>query len=388
MKYARPPFMAPGTAVEKTRSMFSSAEFETPVFDGPITRRENFKRAAARNRPLWIPNSQTDIQSIMTRTLVTGDVYGRQIGADFAKGATENYVFTDWFNTSWTWVCSAGGAMLTPGTMLCGDITEWEKIVEFPDLKEWDFETYAAHFNKNVYKPDKVLHIGMGQGLTERLISVMGGYTDGLVAMALEPEAVSAFLDRFAEHFIEWFDLLLSLYPNLDMITYHDDWGTEKDTFFSPNMMEDLVFRPTKRIVDHVRSKHVLFEFHSCGNITRFMPYFLELGADFLQLQRRAVDIPLLKAKYGDRIGFNTGIEGFDFTRAYGKDELASLVRNSVDLYGERGGVYFTIFGSGPESVWDQVSELYAYSREYYEQFECAPRSNSDGAKFEDLASR
>jgi hypothetical protein len=35
----------------------------------------------------------------------------------------------------------------------------------------------------------------------------------------------------------------------------HDDWGHERDTFFSEKMMEELVYEPTKRIVQHVNPR-------------------------------------------------------------------------------------------------------------------------------------
>jgi uroporphyrinogen-III decarboxylase len=130
-----------------------------------------------------------------------------------------------------------------------------------------------------------------------------------MLALAVEPDAVRALLDRFADFEIELFDLLYALYP-FNMVTYHDDWGTERDTFFSEKMMEEIVFAPTKRIIDNIRSKGVFFELHSCGNIKSVLPYMVELKADFLQIQRRAVNIPELKQMYGDKIGFNSGIEG------------------------------------------------------------------------------
>jgi len=179
---------------------------------------------------------------------------------------------------------------------------------------------------------------------------------------------VKDFFDRFVEHFIEWFDLIHGLYPDLDMITYHDDWGTERDTFFSPRMMEELVWAPTKRIVDHVKSKGVLFEFHSCGNVTRFLPYFVDLNVDTLQIQRRAVDTPGMKLKYGDKVGFCTGFEGYDFTKTYTKDEMTQIVQKSVETYGKNCGVYFSSYERAPEPIWTLVSELYAYSREFYDK--------------------
>ena len=367
MNYERPPYKAPGVATEKTKLLFSNIEVEFPKFDYPITPLENFMLSAARRTPYWMPNALTDDQLIMSQELVTGDVRGMQTGADFSRIITENYCFKDWFNTNWTWVTSAGGAMLTPGTCLCGDITQWDQQIVFPDLSEWDFKTYAESFLKTRYDPSKLLHINIGLGLTERLVSVLGGYTEAMLALAVEPEAVRDFLNRFADFTIEYVDLLASLYP-INMITYHDDWGTERDTFFGEKMMEEIVFAPTKRIVDHIKSKGILFEFHSCGNITRFIPYMIDLRMDFLQIQRRAVDIPAMKKKYGDRIGFNAFMEGAQFGVPNTKEELTQIIRKSVDIYGKGGGVYMNVFESNPELLWHILTELYAYSREYYDK--------------------
>ncbi len=51
-----------------------------------------------------------------------------------------------------------------------------------------------------------------------------------MTALALGAEAVADFFERYADHVIELFDKVYSLYP-VDMVTLHDDWGTEKDTF-------------------------------------------------------------------------------------------------------------------------------------------------------------
>lgn len=367
MKYPRPVYGDKSVPVEKTSVLYGSGSVEFPKFPTPVTPLENFRRVAARTDPLWVPNALADFQNMMTLDVVAGEVRGMQMHTDFRRNAKEDYVFVDWFKNSWTWVCSAGGAMLTPGTQLLDDITKWESVVEWPDLGEWDFRTPAERFMKNEYKPEKVLHYDIGRGCTERLIAILGGYTDGMLALAVEPEAVRDFLERFADFEIALFDLLISLYP-MNMVTYHDDWGTERDTFFSERMMEKIILPPTKRIVDHVRGKGVAFELHSCGNITRFLPYMAELKPDFLQIQRRAVDIPAAKAKYGDRLGFNTGIEGMLPGRMYRSEEIVRMVRDTVDLYGKNGGFYASVFPQDPEQLWVTLSELCAYSREYYEK--------------------
>ena len=364
MKYPRPPYLSPDIPVTRTPILFAGMDADIPEIDYPIPAVENFKLAAARKTPVWIPNSQIDFQSMFSQELVIG----RQQGPDYSH-MDEDYEFTDLFNVQWTWMSEHGGPMHTPGTHLIEDITDWETGVIFPDLNEWDWTTIADDFMKNKYDPTKVMHINIGQGVTERLVAVMGGYTESMLALATEPEAVTDFFNRFVEFEIEFYDKLASLYP-IDFVTYHDDWGTERDTFFSEKMMEELVLEPTKRIVDHIKSKGAIFQLHSCGNITRFIPYMIECGMDFMQIQRRAVDIPAMKEKYGDKIGFNSyGIEGVDPGHDLTKEQYLQKVRDCVDLYGKSGGYYTAVApDADPTNTWDGIFELYCYSREFYDK--------------------
>ncbi len=366
MKYPRPAYLEPGMSIEKTTQLYGGGEISVPIFQTPISPAENFRRAARRERPLWVPNTLSDLQTLWKTELCPTRVRGMQFGPEFRNPPKEQSVFRDWFNASWTWVPSAGGEMLTPGTKLLDDITKWESVIEFPVLDQWDFEGPATNFMRNLHNPAKALRLDIGHGCTERLVSLLGGYTEGMLALAVEPEAVKDFLGRFAEHIIALFDLLYSLYP-IDMLTYHDDWGTERDTFFSAKMLEDIVLEPTRKIVEHVRSKGVMFELHSCGNIERFLPYIVELNVEFLQIQRRAVNIPKMKERYGDKIGFNTGVEGLLPGDDVPLEELLAMIRKTVDLYGKGGGFYAILFDREPERIWASISELYAYSREFYD---------------------
>jgi len=369
MQYPRPPYKDPTITTEKVTALFSSVQNEIPLFETPISIKENFYRAAKRQSPLWAPASSTTLQSLLTH-----DVAGAspkpgimQIHSDLKRPAPEDYFFEDWFGTSWTFVKSAGGAMLTPGTKFLSDITKWEKEIIWPKFSDWGFEEKAAEYMRDTYNPDKVMHYDLGRGVTERLVSLLGGYTDSMEALALEPEAVLDFFNVYIDFMIEFFDLINSLYP-LGMVTLHDDWGTERDTFFSERMMEELVYEPTKRFIDHVKSKDVIFEMHACGNVTRFVPYMIDMGVDFMQIQRRAVDIPALKKKYGDKIGFNASLEGMEFGKKYNDEEIAKLVRDSVDIYAPYGGCYFGMFMPDPKDLWTALAELFAYSREFYDK--------------------
>ena len=367
MKYPRIPYKAPGVPTQVCMLPMSDKKAEVPIFDYPITPVENFKLAAARKTPVWVPSALSDFQMVSHRILFSDIIADKDKKPPRSFGALEDKAtIIDWFGVSWTFVKEVGGAMVTPGTHRMKDITKWETEVEFPVFDEYDWRDKVDQFLKETYVPGKVVNMNFGQGLTEGLIALIGGYTEGMLAFAEEPDAVSAFLNKFADFTIEMFDLLYEALP-IHMISYHDDWGTEKDTFFSERMMEDIVFPPTKRVVDHIRSKGVAFQHHCCGNITRFLPYMTELGIDFLQIQRRAVDIPAMKKKYGDKIGFNTNIEGLQTGVLYGKDEIIAMVRETVDLYCKNGGFFTSFTEMTTELMWDAECEFYAYSREYYD---------------------
>ena len=136
------------------------------------------------------------------------------------------------------------------------------------------------------------------------------------------------------------------------------------DPVFSEKMMEEIVFPPTKRIFDHIRSRGVCLELHSCGHIERFIPYMLDLKVDLLQIQARCNDIAAYKRKWGDRVGFDVSV--FPAPGAT-KEELVEDIRRAVDDYGAGGGFYSSVFAEDPELVWTGASELFYYSREKYD---------------------
>jgi hypothetical protein len=92
----------------------------------------------------------------------------------------------------------------------------------------------------------------------------------------------------------------------------------------------------------------------------------LDMGADILQIQSRAVDIPRMKALYGDKIGFNVQIDAVP--PGASAEERRRAVRDTVDRYGAHGGVYTSVFAANPEEQWADMAELYCYSREFYDR--------------------
>ena len=366
MKYERLPYSA-DAEFEEMPMMFSAATVKVPKLTYPISVKENFRLAADRKNPMWVPNSLTDMVNIGQNEL---EAPPKVEGAapPMMWGSKERSNFVDDFGCTWTFVPEAGGPMLTPGVApVVSDITKWEEQVKWPDFSKHDYVECKKAFNEKYGKMDKVLHLNIGQSCTERLVALLGGYEQAMIAMAVEPEAVHDFLMAFATFTKDRF-LKMAEGVQIDFVTFHDDWGTEKDTFFSPAMMEEMVFEPTQLLIDAIKGTGARFELHSCGKIERFVPYMIDLGVDFIQLQTRANDVAMLKEKYGDKIGFNIGIEGYERGAAVTSEELCELIDKTVDKYGKYGGIYTSIATPDPKVTWDGIQELFCYSREFYEK--------------------
>jgi hypothetical protein len=307
---------------------------------------------------MWVPIGMTDVESVIIRA------------ADRPLDGSEKPEYVDDWGCEWVYVPIAGGNMLKPGTKFLDDITKWETKVKFPDWKAMDHKTTADTFYQNRKNPDSALSIHLGTGCTERLVAILGGYEDAMVAMAEEPEAVLAFHEAFIDNLIERFDIVKALYPDVNQISINDDWGTERDTFFSEKYMEAMVYGPTKRFIDHIKaSGDICFHLHTCGKIGRFMPYIVELGVDLLALQRRANDIPKLKEMYGDKTGFASMLESAGPEKELTLEDRLAQVRHTIDIYGKSGGMTLML-GSPPEEedMWAMIMEAYCYSREFYDK--------------------
>ena len=363
MSYERIPY-DPDAPSEVVELMFGMGTATVPRLEYPIPIKENFMRAARRENPLWVPNSITDMVGMTTLDPPPDPTSEEAL----KKPEDERLDYDDIFGCRWTFVPVAGGPMLKPNfPPVMDDICEWESQVTFPAYDECipNLEEMRAAAAKG-HAEGKVIHVDIGQGCTERLVALMGGYTQSMIAMGEEPEAVRDFFEAYADWFIGYFEAIRAA-TNPDMVTFHDDWGTERNTFFSEAMMEEMVLEPSIRMAKAIKDTGAAFQLHSCGCIGRFVPYMIEMGVDFIQLQRRANDVPELKRVYGDKIGFNTMLEGISPGQPATKDELIAAVHETVDLYAKDGGLYTMAFHPDPELMWYITQELFYYSREYYE---------------------
>ena len=257
---------------------------EKPVYDSPVSVKENFFMSLRHEKPLWMPNAFYDTSMIcpaVPDNIARAFVYEElKIPMDTAHVGGK-----DMFGVDWEYVPSVGGSMVRGGNPKVPDITEWEKYVTFPDLDEIIDWKAIAERNKDYSNPRKVYSATILNGLFERLISFMD-MEGAMIALVDEEqqEGVHRLFDRLCDFYDDYIRHYRE-YLGVEMVAFHDDWGSQRAPFFSLSVLREMVGPYLKRVVDSAHKYGCFFEMHSCGKNEALVPVMLEAGVDTWQPQ-------------------------------------------------------------------------------------------------------
>ena len=254
-----------------------------PIYDTPITPKENLFMSLRHEKPLWMPmgDGTTMICPAVPDNIARAFVF------ETKKVPTEIGIVGgfDMFGVEWEYVPTAGGSMVRGGAPKIPDITEWEKYVTFPNLDEIiDWKTISER-NKDYGSPRKALSVQILNGLFERLISFMD-MSGALVALVDEDEQEGVhrlfdklcdFYDDYMRHYVEYF--------HAEHFVFHDDWGSQRAPFFSYDTVEEMLLPYLTRIAASAHKYGCFFEMHSCGKNGSLVTHMAKGGVDVWQTQ-------------------------------------------------------------------------------------------------------
>ena len=211
----------------------------------------------------------------------------------------------DWFGVPWKYESSVDAIAPDHSVEpIMEDICDWRELVKFPDLDAWDWSKVEEidHISE-IDRENKVFEIMFVNGPFERLHMLMG-FENALCALLTDPEEVEEFFNTYMEWKIKLMEKVIEYYKP-DVLMFHDDWGTQNNMFFSPDVWRSLIKPQIKKAVDRCHELGVLFDMHSCGKIEAVVPEFVELGIDAWQ-GMEINDIPKLKSITGMNLGYHT----------------------------------------------------------------------------------
>ena len=269
------------------------------ILNTPVSPKENYKMFLRGEKPYWIPMG-SDVIS-MTPAIIADN-----IARGFVHDATpfdpnKDGGGPDMFGVEWEWVPAVGGSMVRPGNPKVADITEWEKDIVFPDVDSWDWEASAKANEVLINDPDRMVGVTILNGLFERLISFIE-MNEAMVSLIDEDaqEGVHRLFDKLADFYAKLIAKFKEYYK-IDILTFHDDWGSQRAPFFSLDTCMEMLVPYLKRIVDATHALGVTFELHSCGKNELLVPAMIAAGVDMWNGQPMN-DKRMLVEKYGDKI--------------------------------------------------------------------------------------
>jgi hypothetical protein len=270
-------------------------------FRTPVTPKEAVKGAMT-GKAYWQVVSMLVEHTIFTPKLLPDNVARAFVFEAQPFNALQEGGGKDMFGIEWEYIPVATGSMVRPGKPFVEDANEIMAKLKWPDIDSWDWEGSAKANNDTYLKTDKFNLCWFQTGWYERLISLMD-FEGAIMALIDEDQqgAVHTFFDKLSDLYIRIFDKFITYFPGIDGFYIHDDWGSQKETFFSPAVAAEMIVPYMKRVTDFIHSKGKLCELHSCGQLLKQVPNMIAAGWDAWAGQTMN-DTAKIYELYGDKI--------------------------------------------------------------------------------------
>ncbi|MDR0838898.1 MAG: methyltransferase [Oscillospiraceae bacterium] len=333
----------------------------TPLYNFPVTPKEAYI-ALYKKEPVW---HITGFESQMFAPRANPDNVARAMVIDGSPAAAAPTGGNDMFGIYWEFVPQVGGSIVHPGQPILRDANEWEDKIVWPDVDSWDWAGNAKE-NESFLGDYYFNSCWMQNGWFERLISFMD-FDKALMALIDEDQqdAVKALFDRLADLYIDIIDHHLHYFPKIDEMYMHDDWGAQKETFFSPALCNEMIVPSMRKVTDFIHSKGKFAQLHSCGQILKQVPNMAAAGWD-AWVGQPMNDSQKIYELYGDKIivGVSPKEENLE---TLPEEEQRAAARDYADKFCDPKKPSMLGILNGAFSLPDAFrEELYIRSRENY----------------------
>jgi hypothetical protein len=254
-------------------------------------------------------------------------LYNNNLG----RGGVEGTV--DAFGITWVWVESAGGSIVHPGDPLLKNANDWKEVIKIPDIDSWDWAKIAEDFPIDL-KRSAVVSLVNGYWF-ERLISFMD-FAEAAVALIDEDQqdAIKELFEATTDLACKVVDKYCQYFPAIDIINVHDDWGAQKDAFFSEATAREFFLPYMKELTNHIHSKGRIATLHSCGHVENRIQVFIEGGWDEWDPQTMNNTAKLYE-DYGEKIVIGVYPDAIDPEAP--EDVIRQKAREFVDRFANPG---------------------------------------------------
>jgi uroporphyrinogen decarboxylase len=223
-------------------------------------------------------------------------------------------------------------------------VEEIEQYGRWASPDWWDYSKVKEDCAK--FHPQYcVINVGDRLDRTAQLKPMMylRGIQQAYMDLAINPKIVEAIRDHILNYFVEYdHRVFKAAGGEIDIFMMGDDMGGQTGPLLSLDMWRRYFKKGFKTYIDIAHQYGIPVMYHTCGDVRRLIPDFIECGLDILQsLQPRAsnMDIKELKQEFGKDLAFQGGMD-IQHTLPLGTPEdVRTMVKYAMD-HAKAGGGY------------------------------------------------
>jgi uroporphyrinogen decarboxylase len=187
-----------------------------------------------------------------------------------------------------------------------GAISDWNQLDGI--LKNFPNPRYAGLFPSNPSPDGRYRLATWWYCLFERHWQLRG-MTNALMDYYTDAESVHKLFRAVTDFYLVIMERAKAE-AGADGIFTSDDLGTQTGPFFGPDIFNEFYKPYYKELADKAHSLGMHFWLHTCGNIEKYMPEFINVGIDVIHpIQKYTMDEARIARKYGHQICIWAGFD-------------------------------------------------------------------------------
>jgi hypothetical protein len=312
-----------------------------------MTERENLLRVINGQEPGWVPRKGQLQHNEDPENHKPSCVALRPEVFPMKRNAKGGRI--DVFGVEYEPTDSTGGQELPmPNRFILEDITKWRDIIKAPSLEGVDWRAIAEKALAGVDRNESCVQMGAGSNFFQQLCNFMG-FTEGLVALAEEPEECMALFDYLCTYH-GTIAKNLAGYIKPDILGVSDDNATAKYPFISLDMYQRLFVPFLSRITKIGSDLGLPMDMHDCGHCEIFVDEWVKLGINMWNPAQVTNDLVGIKKRLGNKM-ILTGCwdsQGPPGWHGAPEEVVRQAVRDCIDTYAPGGGFCFwaSVYGA------------------------------------------
>ena len=197
---------------------------------------------------------------------------------------------------------------------------------------------------------------------------MLRGFANTMEDFYLEPENAHKVVEMILEYKIAHLEEAARRFGDrIHGVFLTDDWGTQKNTFVSSEILKEFFLDRYKTLFDAVHGHGWHAILHSCGRINDFVPHFIDAGVDVMNMQQpRSYGIEELGKRFAGKVCFLSTVDIQATLPRENADEVIKEARELVKHWSkpEGGFIVFNYGDSEGIGCSDEISEI--MFREFY----------------------